>query len=81
MDPEGSLLCWQESATGPQPEPNPRPCVAFVTNRFFYDKPLAQTSGWRTIPLDRDCLFSIFATTLHIWGSSPPSATRERAMP
>jgi hypothetical protein len=29
----------------------------------------------------RDCLFSIFAATLHIWRPSPPSATWGRAMP
>jgi hypothetical protein len=29
----------------------------------------------------RDCLFNIFAATLHIWRASPPSATRERSMP
>jgi hypothetical protein len=29
----------------------------------------------------RDCLFSIFAATLHIWRPPPPSATWGRAMP
>jgi hypothetical protein len=29
----------------------------------------------------RDCLFNIFAATLHIWRPSPPSATWGRAMP
>jgi hypothetical protein len=28
-----------------------------------------------------DCLFSIFAATLHVWRPSPPSATWGRAMP
>jgi hypothetical protein len=29
----------------------------------------------------RDCLFNIFAATLHIWRPSPPSTTWGRAMP
>jgi hypothetical protein len=29
----------------------------------------------------RDCLFNIFAATLHIWRPSPPSATWGRAVP
>jgi hypothetical protein len=29
----------------------------------------------------RDCLFNIFAATLHIWGPFPPSAPWGRAMP
>jgi hypothetical protein len=29
----------------------------------------------------RDCLFNIFAATLHTWRASPPSATWGRAMP
>jgi hypothetical protein len=34
-----------------------------------------------TVSAACDCLFSIFAATLHIWWPSPPSATRGRAMP
>jgi hypothetical protein len=33
------------------------------------------------LPAVRDCLFNIFAATLHILRHSPPFATWERAMP
>jgi len=29
MEPTGSLLCLQEPATEPYPEPSPKPCVIF----------------------------------------------------
>jgi hypothetical protein len=34
-----------------------------------------------TLSAVRDCLFNIFAATLHIWRPLPPSATWGRAMP
>ena len=38
--------------------------------------------SWRTTPeAVRDCLFNVFAATLHIWRPSPLSATWGRAMP
>jgi hypothetical protein len=51
----------------------------------FYDEEIVPraTSKLEDHPLStlRDCLFNIFAVTLHIWRPSPPSATRGRAMP
>jgi hypothetical protein len=40
-------------------------------------------SPWHDHPLSavRDCLFNIFAATLHIWRPSPLSATQGRTMP
>jgi hypothetical protein len=41
---------------------------------------LAQTPSWRThlLSVVRDCLFDIFATTLHIWGRSCIRSLRTR---
>jgi hypothetical protein len=78
MEPEGSLPCSQEPAT----------CAVyhFVTCLLFYvgellaDHPVPKLEG-HCLSAARDCLFSIFAVTLHIWRHSPPSATRGHAMP
>jgi hypothetical protein len=56
----------------------------FVTSLFFYgEELLAPRPTLEDHPLlaVRDCLFNIFAATLHIWRPSPPSATWGRAMP
>jgi hypothetical protein len=58
----------------------------FVINLFFYREELLSplpTPKLEGHPLSavRDCLFSIFAASLHIWRPSPPSATWGRAMP
>jgi len=37
--------------------------------------------GYHSMSAVRDCLFSILATTFHIWRSSPSFATEGRAMP
>jgi hypothetical protein len=62
------------------------PLWHFVTNLFFYGKELLaphQTLNLEAHPLSavRDCLFNIFAATLHMWRPSSPSATWGRAMP
>jgi hypothetical protein len=51
----------------------------------FYDQGLLaprSNSSLQNQPLSaaRDCLFSVFTATLHIWRPSPPSATRRRPM-
>jgi hypothetical protein len=63
----------------------PRTFVTFRNKLIFYDEELlAQRPNPKledhTLSAVRDCLFSIFAATLHIW-RSPPSATWGRAMP
>jgi hypothetical protein len=66
--------------------PIPRPRVTFLNNLSFYsDELLAPrpTSKVEDHPLSvvRDCLFSMFAATLHTWRPSPQTATRGRALP
>jgi len=74
MGPEGSLPCSKDVAT-----------VTFRNKLSFYAELLAPrpTPKLEYYPLstDRDCLFTIFAATLHSWQPSPQSATRGRAMP
>jgi hypothetical protein len=60
--------------------PSPRPSVTFRNKFIFYgEESLVSrpTSKLEYHPLSavRDCLFSIFAATLHIWRPSPLSAT------
>jgi hypothetical protein len=58
--------------------PSPGPCVTFrnvvspCPTAKLEDNPLSAV---------RDCLFSIFSTTRHVWRSSPPSATCGRSVP
>jgi hypothetical protein len=52
----------------------------FGTSLFFYCEELLAPRPTpklevHPLPADRDCLFNIFAATLHIWRPSPPSAT------
>jgi hypothetical protein len=54
---------------------------SLVTSLFSYREellPHVQPPSWRTV---RDCLYNIFAATLHNWWPSPPSATWGRAIP
>jgi hypothetical protein len=82
MESEGSLPRSQNPVTGPYPEH----CVTFRNKLAFYGEEL---SAPRSTPMlenhpfsaIRDCLFGIFAATLHIWRSFPPSATLGYAMP
>jgi hypothetical protein len=58
----------------------------FVTSLFLYGEELlaprtSQKLEDHSLSADRDCLFNIFAATLHIWGPSPPSTTWGRSMP
>jgi hypothetical protein len=58
----------------------------FITNERFYSGGLlapCPTPKLKGHPLSTicDCLFNIFAATLHIWRPSPPSATWGRAKP
>jgi hypothetical protein len=67
-------------------QPGLRLLVVFRNKLIFYcEKLLAPrpTPKLEDHPLSavHDCLFNIFAATLHIWRASPPSATRGRAMP
>jgi len=63
---------------------SPRPCVTFRKKVFYGEELLAlrPTPRQEEHPMSavRDCLFSIFAATFHIWRPSPPSATWGRAM-
>jgi hypothetical protein len=66
--------------------PCPRLLVNFRNMIIFYSEELLAprpTPKLEDHPLSavRDCLFNIFAATLHIWRPFPPSATRGRAMP
>jgi hypothetical protein len=81
-EPEGSSPCSQEPSTGPCP----RLLVNFRNKLIFYGEELLAprpTPKLEDHPLSaiRDCLFNIFAATLHIWRLSPPSATCGLAMP
>jgi hypothetical protein len=75
--------CSQEPFTGPYPEPvsrDPRPFVTFDEKIIFYGEKLLAphpTPKLEDHPLSgvRDSLFNIFAATLHIWRSSPATAT------
>jgi hypothetical protein len=66
--------------------PCPRLLVNFRNKIIFYSEELLAP---RPIPkledhplsAGRDCLFNIFAATLHIWRLLPPSASWGRAMP
>jgi hypothetical protein len=55
-------------------------CFFFYGREFLAPRPTPKLEGhpWSAV---RDCLFNIFAATLHIWRPSPPSATWGRAMP
>jgi hypothetical protein len=60
--------------------PCPRLLVVFRNKLISYGKEFfaaRATPKLEDYPLSavRDCLFSIFAATLHIWRPSPPSAT------
>jgi hypothetical protein len=65
--------------------PSQRQCRAFRNKLFLHDEDLL-TPRPSPIPEDRplsavhDCLFHIFAATLHIWTQSPLTASRRRAM-
>jgi hypothetical protein len=66
--------------------PGPRLLVIFRNKLIFYGEELLAprpTSKLENHPLSgvRDCLFIIFAATLHTWRASPPSVTWGRAMP
>jgi len=60
--------------------PIPRPRVTFRNRHFYYGELLAPRPNPklenRPLSAVRDCLFSILATTLHIWERSPPTATQ-----
>jgi hypothetical protein len=66
--------------------PGPRLCVVFrnkylvLRGRVVKPRPTPRLED-HPISAVRDCLFNIFAATLHIWRPSPLSATRGRAMP
>jgi hypothetical protein len=61
------------------------PLWHFVTSLFYGEELLGPrpTTNLEDNPLSavRNCLFSIFAATLHIWRACPPSAALGRAMP
>jgi hypothetical protein len=66
--------------------PGPRLFVIFRNKLIFYGQEFLAprpTPKLEDHPLSAvcDCLFNTFAATLHIWRPSPPSATREHAMP
>jgi len=87
MEPEGSLLLSQVSATCPYPEPDrpePRFTVWIFYNRIrFYGEELLAprpTPKLEDHPLSavRDFSFNIFAATLHIGGRSSICNLRTR---
>jgi hypothetical protein len=66
--------------------PDPRLLENFRDKLIFYGEELLAprpTPKLEDHPLSvvRDCLFNIFATTLHTWRASPPFATWGRAIP
>jgi hypothetical protein len=66
--------------------PGPWLCESFCNKLIFYGEELLAsrpTPKLEDHPLSavRDCLFNIFAASLHTWRASPPSATWGRAMP
>jgi hypothetical protein len=66
--------------------PGPRLLTNFHNKIIFYGEELLASHATPKLedhPLSsvRNCLFNIFAATLHIWRASPPSATWGRAMP
>jgi hypothetical protein len=65
--------------------PGLRLLVNFLKKLIFYDEDLVPSPTPKLVdhPLSvvRDCLFNIFAATLHIWRLSPPSATWGHTMP
>jgi hypothetical protein len=71
-EPEGSSPCSQEPSL-------PRLLVNFHNKIIFYGELLAPrpTPKLEDHPLSAvsDCLFNIFAATLHIWRPFPPFAT------
>ena len=84
MQPEGSLPHSQVPANCPYPEPtrsnpcqktSPSPCemfcniVRFYIEKFLASRPTPKLEG-HPLSAVRDCLFSIFAAPLHIWGRS-----------
>jgi hypothetical protein len=65
---------------------SPRPCVTFRKKLVFYGEELIAprtNPKLEAHPLSAacNCLFNIFAATLHVWKPSPLSAARGRAMP
>jgi hypothetical protein len=65
--------------------PGERLLENFCTRLIFYNKKLLALRPNpkledRPLSAVRDCLFNIFARTLHAWRASPPSATRGRAV-
>jgi hypothetical protein len=66
--------------------PGPRLFVTLRNKLIFYGeellvpRPSPKLEG-HPLSAVRDCLFNIFAATLHIWRPSPPSATWGRVMP
>jgi hypothetical protein len=66
--------------------PGPKLLINFRNKLIFYGKEILAprpTPKLEDHPLSTvsDCLFNIFAATLHIWRPSPPSTTLGRAMP
>jgi hypothetical protein len=71
MEPEGSVAHSQEPAACPYPEPGPRLGIVYRNMVIFYGEELLAprpTSNLEDHPLSavRDCLFNVFAATLHI---------------
>jgi hypothetical protein len=46
----------------------------FYGGEFLAPRPTTKLEG-HPLSAVRDCLFNIFAVTLHVWRHSPPSAT------
>jgi hypothetical protein len=66
--------------------PGPRLLVVFHNKLILYCEELLASRPtpklkYYPLPAVRDCIFYIFATTLHTWRASPPTATWGRAMP
>jgi len=84
MEPLDSSSCSLGPVTGPYPSQlNPvqdtvqirDPVYHFVTSWFSRLGVVSPLSNLHPLSAVRDCLFNIFAATLHIWRPSP-SATR-----